>query len=244
MERRNFIKNVIGTTAAIGLASPLAMGNLLREEGKSSFSLEEITKAMKSYFDPMFLMRNVDINRLPTKGLIILADSYELKINEGRNNIFDMAEIVIEKTKPFGFNAKSLREGKMPEGLTVSSRSISFKSDGILQGIVIPGLKDYDVEIVFKRPITINYSVPVSELIKENSFKHLGSDDKYDSYQGENTKARIFINMHDNSRYFIVDAIEPFKIRSADNLDQPAFRKEEFSRKLTDNFKKLISHEK
>lgn len=126
MKRRKFIKNVIGTTATLGLASPLAMGNLLRKKDKSDFSPEAIITACKCYFDPVFLMQNVDLSSLPPKGLVILADSYELIINEERNDIFDVAEIIIEETKPFGFNAEALREGKIPEGLTVYSTSISF----------------------------------------------------------------------------------------------------------------------
>ena len=51
------------------------------------------------------------------------------------------------------------------------------------------------------------------------------------------TLTRVFINMHDTSRNFIVDTIEPLKISSADDRNQPAFSKKEFLKYGTDNFK-------
>ena len=104
----------------------------------------------------------------------------------------------------------------------------------------IPGLKAYDVKVFYRQPITINYRVPFSEVIKEDSFKHLGSDDKYKIYQGKNTNARFFIMTENTQLNFIVNSIDPAQIRSAHNLYQPAFSKEVFSKHVTNSFSKLI----
>ncbi len=240
IKRRKFIKNAIGTMSLLGITSPMAFGYLFQGKITGNTCTEDIQKACSSFFDKVFLMKNVDINNLPLKGLIILSDSYELKINEEKNNIFDMAEDVIKETKRYGFDAESLRGGKMPEGLTVYSHSILFISNGRYNSVKIPGLRAYDVEVQYKRPVTINYRVPVKELLKENNFEHIGTDEKYIRYQGINSKIRVFISLHDISRYFNIESVEPLKIDSADNLNQPAFSKKAFSLLITGNFCKLI----
>jgi hypothetical protein len=240
IKRRKFIENAVSTMALLGISSPMSFGDLFQGKMATNTCPEDIRKACRSYFDKIFLMQNVDLNSLPSKGLIILSDSYEIKVNEEKNSVLDVAEDVIKETQRYGFNTESLREGKMPEGLTVYSHSILFMSNGKYKSTKIPGLRAYDVEILYKKPVTINYRVPVVELIKESGFVHLGTDDKYARYQGKNTKMRMFISLHDISRYFNIDTIEPLKIRSADDLNQPAFSKKAFSLFITDNFSKLI----
>lgn len=240
MKRRNFVGAMLSSVALAGLSSNFARASWLGTPGTEGFSTEEMLAACKKHFDSIFYMENVDLNRLPEKGLIILTDSYELKANPEKNSVFDLAELIIERAKPLDFNAEALRDGKIPDGMDVYSTSISVRTNGILCPLMLTELKAYDVEVVYKKPITINYRLPFKKVMEEENFEYDHSNAMLEVYQGKDIKARVFKGLDDISRNFIVDSIEPVNIYSADDLNQPAFCLNIFSKLVSENFRQIL----
>jgi hypothetical protein len=240
MKRRQFLTS--------GILSIIAGKKLLASYYDMNFQEGELVGSppenleclITSYFDKIFYSKKIDLNNKLKKGIIVLADSYEVTLNTEKTTIFDIAEDVVEKLRSKGFNAEALLEGKIPNGLQVGSSAISFYAGGYFNTMKIPGLKNYDAELLYKNPVTIKFKVPLFEVVKETKFDLALSSDKVICYKGEKTKTMVFTKLEDITTFIDVDKIEPLKISTKEPLGLMAFKKETFSEYLSEEFKKLI----
>jgi hypothetical protein len=212
MKRRSFIRKTTLISGGILFAGGiLAKKNLDLHNAPPEFNKELLEKELTEYYEKLFNVV-LDLNELPDRKRITLADSFEIEVNNKKNNIFDVADSVIEKLKPLGYDAKPLLEGKIPEGMKIGSGNISVNTDKKLIGIEIPELKNYDAKLVLKNPLLINYRVKPTKLVNEIEYELVSSNDIHDSYRGK--KYGTYVSKpKENSYYYIsVKSVSPVKI--------------------------------
>jgi|GEM_PF-6119836 len=142
MKRREFFKTAGSAAVVLSAGSMLAFD--LPPSQKERFSTEELKTALDTYFAEMMAGKYFSPDRtLPgTAGRLMIVKSYSIEVIKEKNCIFDISDLIIKKLKASGFDAGSLKEGKIPEGLVVSPGLLSIP--GALFPIRIDELKNYD----------------------------------------------------------------------------------------------------
>lgn len=240
MKRRLFLKTTGSTLGVLLAGGVFATQSLKNEECIDTYPYDELSNALNNYYKNIFSKDLFDINQLPYSGRMILVNEYEIEVIKEKNTIFDIADIIIERTKKDGFDATDLLNGKIPVGLHVSQGSITFSGNGKFVMAGIPELKNYDALLTLKKPVVIKYQGSFSACAKETEFDQTFSNDKIESYRAQETGSRIFINKMDNYRSLIVESLNPLKINDKISPDNLKFNKSVVMENVSAEFKDLI----
>lgn len=241
MKRRLFLKTTGSTLGVLLAGGVFATQSLKNDECTDTYPYDELSNALNNFYKNIFNKDFFDINQLPYSGRMTLVDEYELEIIKEKNTIFDIADIVIERTKKDGFDATDLLKGKIPAGMNVSQGSISYSTAGkFVMSNRIPELKNYDALLTLKKPVIIKYQGSFSACAKEKEFTPVTSNDKIDSYRSKETGSRIFINKMDNYKKLVIENLDPLKFNDKISPDNLKFNKSLVMENVSDEFKDLI----
>ncbi len=192
MKRRVFLKSTIATGSGFvvsGVVANNVIGNFISFNGCSP---TETKKILMEHYNIIFKGNNLDINALPNTGKLTFSESFDIEMTDEKVSIFDIAEAVIEKTRAFNFDASSLREGKIPEGMIVSKGSVTINADGSVSAIKLAELKNFDAQMVINQPIIIKYKKAVAEWKNIKKIEPDYSNEKFDSYVDSKNIIRVF----------------------------------------------------
>lgn len=167
MKRRKFLKTV-GATSIVFWAGKLYSYNYWSDKEVKIYPPEELKDALEKHFNAIINGENFNPNVLPLNGKMIIVKSYSIVINNKKNSIFDVAEIVVGKLKVHGFDATALKKGIIPENLGIGPGILRIP--GSMFPIRVEELKNYDATLSFQNFCNIKTDVPPSEWSKIKSF--------------------------------------------------------------------------
>lgn len=163
MKRRNFLKTAGVASVLLSAGSLMAFNRFpIMEDQK--FTPEELKTALDTYFTDVMGGKNFNSNILPPNGKFMVVRSYSIEINNQKNNIFDVADQVIEQLKKLGFDASSLKNGKIPEGMMVRTGIVDLPDR--MFPVKIEALKNYDATIHFFNTKSISTNILPKDWIK------------------------------------------------------------------------------
>jgi len=206
---------------------------------KISFT-SELELNLKNYFGKNFNSDSFDFNMLPSKGQLMLIDSFEIQINNEKNDIFEISNVVIDKVKTMQFDATALLYGKIPNGLNVFLGGVKFEVNENLVAFKIEELKNYDAQIIFKNPILIKYDVPFEKWSTEKMFNSVLSNRKTKIFKGEISGIKIYKMYNDIVRNIAVAQINPLLFIEGTFSDQVVLTKGTYALNVTEEHKKII----
>lgn len=145
MKRREFFKNAGSATVLLSTASMLSF-NFLADQG-GELNPEELQTALDNYFADMMSGKYFNPNQAiaGARGGLLIVKSYSMEVTKGKNSVFDISDLVIERLKNAGFDASLLKEGKIPEGMIVKNGFVNVP--GGMFPIRIDELKNYDAAL-------------------------------------------------------------------------------------------------
>lgn len=241
MKRRLFLKTTGNTLGLLLAGGVFASQSLKNEQCADTYPYDELSEALNNYYKNIFDKDLFNINQLPHSGRMTLVDEYEIEVVKEKNTIFDIAEIIIERTKKDGFDATDLLKGKIPAGMNVSQGSISYSVAGkFIMSNRIPELKNYDALLTLKKPVIIKYQGSFSACAKETEFTPVTSNEKIAMYRAKTTGSRIFINKMDNYKKLVIENLDPLKFNDKISPDNLKFNKGIVLENVSVEFKDLI----
>jgi hypothetical protein len=192
MKRRLFLKTM--GLGSIGIASAgylMANNNYLTQNKVVQFPPEELKSALTQYINRYFNGELFNPNEpLPNK-VITVASGFEIETEIEKNTIFDVADLVIEQCEKIGFDASSLKEGRIPKGMEVGLNSYQIKTSEAVYGEKIEGLKDYDALIKCSNPIFIKTTLPPNIWDTLNGFEKAFENKKVIAFRDKKRKIMI-----------------------------------------------------
>lgn len=168
MKRRKFLKTA-GAVSVVLSAGTLYAYNYLPDKEVKMYPPDELKAALEKHFNEILDGKNFNPEVLPPNGKMMVTKSYSIVINNQKNSIFDIADLMIDKLKKFGYDASSLKKGEMPEGLGIGSGTVQIP--GRMFPVRIEELMNYDATLSLSNYSMINTQVPPSEWKKIQSFK-------------------------------------------------------------------------
>ncbi|MBS2210410.1 hypothetical protein KEM09_03310 [Carboxylicivirga mesophila] len=191
MNRRFFLKTM--GLGSIGMASAgylMANSNLL-QKGLVEFPPDELKSALTQYINRYFNGELFNPNEPLPNQVILVADSFEVEPVTGKNSIFDFADQVIEQCQKVGFDASSLKNGKIPQGMEVGKSSYKIRTSEAIHGNKIEGLKDYDALIKCSNPLYIKTTLPPTKWGTINEFEKAFENTRMISFRDKKGKIMV-----------------------------------------------------
>ena len=147
------------------------------------FPEQELFDMLYKHYNSVF---NTVLDTTVSLDRYYFAESFDITVNKEKNTVFDCAEEIIQKLGN-DFDASSLRDGIIPEGMSVGQGSVATKK---YLRLPIDGLKNYDAVIAYKNYLSIATKAPMSQWsglkkIHENSaVKIRSSENQVRTYEG------------------------------------------------------------
>ena len=211
MKRRKFLKTAGATSVVLSAGSLMAFNRFLATEDRK-FTPEELKTALDTYFTDVMAGKYFNPNILPPNGKIMIVRSYSIEINEQKNTIFDIADLVIERLKKSGFDAGSLKDCKVPDGLVVGNGIVHLPNQ--MFPIRIDALKNYDATLSLQILGNISTEVVPANWKNISHFEEKKYQNNLQSFDGNiDTKYFHLIFLPDPAKKidfrFNVDKINP-----------------------------------
>lgn len=163
MKRRKFLKTA-GAVSVVLSAGTLYAYNYLPNKEVKMYPPDELKAALEKHFNEIFSGKNFNPDVLPPNGKMMIPRSYSIEIIEQKNTIFDIADIVIERLKKSGFDAGSLKNGKIPDDLMVGNGIIQLPNNSF--PVKINELKNYDASILLAHNLSLATNIVPKDWIK------------------------------------------------------------------------------
>lgn len=168
MKRRNFLK-AAGAASVLLSAGTLYANNFLSGTDVKMFSPEELKASLEKHFDEILSGKNFNPDVLPPNGKFMIVKSYSIEINTQKNSIFDIADLVIERLKKSGFDARSLKNYEMPDDLVIGNGIVHIPNQ--MFPIKIDALRNYDATVRLLNTLSVATSILPKDWIKLTDYK-------------------------------------------------------------------------
>ncbi|MCT4588318.1 MAG: hypothetical protein N4A71_10880 [Carboxylicivirga sp.] len=210
MNRRLFLKTM--GLGSIGIASAgylMANNNFITQNKVVEFPPEELKSSLTQYINRYFNGELFNPNEPLPNGIILVADGFEVVPVVGKNNIFDIADIVIERCKSIGFDASNLKKGEIPNGMEVNNGGIAIRTQEVITFIKIEDLVDYDATIRYHNGFLIISSLPPVQWNTVNKINRAYESKHGSIYMDKKEMLTIKLSPFDKKEHVKVQALWP-----------------------------------
>ncbi|WP_027471894.1 hypothetical protein [Saccharicrinis fermentans] len=231
----------IGT---LGLCSvETLMGNTLNnmQNTQKLFPPEELKTSLEDYFGKYFRGGLFDPNVPLPDGKILIADSFEIETVTEKNNIFDIADIVIEHCDAIGFDASALKDGVIPKGMEINKRGVVIRQPEMHQYLKIDELVAYDAIVKYNNGFSIKSLLPPKDWKTIKNIKETMSLPKGKIYEDKKNELTILKGDFNYDSKISVQSIKPNLTFPPDQYIRIAISKDIVMDYFNEETKKVIN---
>ncbi|MFV0507354.1 MAG: hypothetical protein ACK5L5_11750 [Bacteroidales bacterium] len=209
MDRRFFLTLGLGSIGVVSMGSLVANNTRFAQNKVVLFPSEELKSALTQYINRYFNGELFNPYETLPNGGVKVAERFEIEPVIEKNTIFDFADLVIEECEKVGFDAGSLKDGIIPQGMEVGLNSYRIKTSEAVYGNKIEGLKDYDALIKYFNPIFIKTVLPPNKWGALSGFEKKFENDKVVTFCDKKGKVVISKLLRENQSPIKVLSIKP-----------------------------------